>query len=92
MICEFFWGSHGCDLEAGHDQPHECTACSQFTENNPDGRRPDFESVDGWVRYCQADNEQGESTWDDNYQPATECTEWGAVAYPSTGFWMEPAV
>jgi len=92
MKCRFFWGSHGCDIEAGHDQPHECTACSQFTEKNPGAPSPgDFEDVDGWIRYCEADDEQGESVWDDDRHPATECLEWSPVSYPSTGFWLEPA-
>lgn len=23
-LCNTFWGSHGCDREAGHDGPHIC--------------------------------------------------------------------
>ncbi len=25
--CRVYWGSHGCDLERGHDGPHECYCC-----------------------------------------------------------------
>lgn len=27
MKCPVFWGSHGCDLERGHDGQHLCRAC-----------------------------------------------------------------
>lgn len=86
MRCRFYWGSHGCDLEAGHDQPHVCRACSQFTENEPMASRH-AARVDGRVRYCRSDNEQGESTFDRDYQPPSECFEWSPITYPSTGFW-----
>lgn len=27
MICDVFWGSHGCVLDAGHDGQHWCDCC-----------------------------------------------------------------
>lgn len=36
VLCNVYWGSHGCDLVYGHDGPHLCSGpkyeCSRFTE------------------------------------------------------------
>ena len=32
--CRVFWGSHGCELERGHDGTHSCSCCN--CENHPD--------------------------------------------------------
>ena len=39
MYCQIYWGSHGCDLERGHDGPHECDCCEcpgGFHTDQPD--------------------------------------------------------
>lgn len=32
--CRVYWGSHGCQLERGHDGPHECDCCT--CDDHPD--------------------------------------------------------
>jgi len=27
IVCEVYWGSHGCRLERGHQGPHLCECC-----------------------------------------------------------------
>jgi len=31
-LCDTFWGSHGCDLEAGHKGSHQCFGCCDAWE------------------------------------------------------------
>ncbi len=33
--CRVYWGSHGCDLERGHEGAHDC-GCCECGENHPD--------------------------------------------------------
>lgn len=46
MKCNWFWGSHGCDLDVGHEGTHLCGApedpCSKH-----DGTRVQFHYVGG---------------------------------------------
>ena len=68
MRCNVFWGSHGCDLEDGHDDPHFCDPddpCSQFTETGTQGPFDDssFADVEGKVRYSYGDKTHEE--WGD---------------------------
>lgn len=54
--CDFFWGSHGCDLPPGHGLVHECDSgdpdgpCCQYDEQAPPDRRVRFAVSDsaGW--------------------------------------------
>lgn len=36
--CRVYWGSHGCELERGHDGPHACDCCDcpDFHTGDPD--------------------------------------------------------
>lgn len=66
--CNFFWGSHGCDLPKGHDgKVHTCDftdvvygPCSQYDEDAPADRRVRFAYDDGeWGEW----REYGEGWW-----------------------------
>ena len=50
--CRVYWGSHGCDLERGHDGPHECACC-----DCPEGRHNGTDAptlIDAENVYCVA--------------------------------------
>lgn len=54
-LCNFFWGSHGCDLPRDHTEVvHRCfdgeTVCSEYDEARP---------TDARVRWVQEDNNWG---------------------------------
>ena len=34
MTCRVYWGSHGCELERGHDGPHLCLTCFDPSESD----------------------------------------------------------
>lgn len=46
--CNFFWGSHGCDLDLGDHRLHRCGAddpdgpCCEYDEDAPEYRRVRF--------------------------------------------------
>lgn len=46
MICDIFWGSHGCDKLLGHDGRHLCGACCLRFEHDHTGA-PDGYGFDG---------------------------------------------
>jgi hypothetical protein len=40
--CRVYWGSHGCDLERGHDGACECACCDCWPEHTDE---PDEDDV-----------------------------------------------
>jgi len=34
--CRVYWGSHGCDFERGHENPHACDCCECERHPDPD--------------------------------------------------------
>jgi hypothetical protein len=45
-LCNFYWGSHGCDLELDDHEVHVCNP------DAPDGPCSEFNETEGKVRYA----------------------------------------
>lgn len=63
VSCDWFWGSHGCDMPGGHDGTiHTCDSrdpdgpCSQYDTAAPADKR---------VRFNQADSDTATPEWGD---------------------------
>jgi hypothetical protein len=63
ISCDWFWGSHGCDMPGGHDGTiHTCGSrdpdgpCSQYDTTAPPDKR---------VRYTYEDQPDGTPRWAD---------------------------
>jgi hypothetical protein len=54
-LCRVYWGSHGCDLERGHDGHHFCNCCE--CTNHPD---PDSGCVGAYPYYGPETNFYGD--------------------------------
>lgn len=67
MTCNVFWGSHGCDLEEGHEGLHHCLSCCE-PENDShmaahaaaDGKEYGVEGCAGLWPYYGRHNMTGE--------------------------------
>ena len=61
-ICNFYWGSHGCDLERGNHAVHVCGTpegpCCEYDESRP-----------ARVRYMEFDEDLTPVGWGD-WMPA----------------------
>lgn len=52
--CRVYWGSHGCNLERGHEGTHVC-ACCDCPEDHHDGiTAPELVDDEGVVCVAQA--------------------------------------
>lgn len=49
--CGWYWGSHGCDLAAGHDGACVCDDCSQFDHAMSKVR---YLTDDGWSEWLDS--------------------------------------
>jgi hypothetical protein len=64
--CRVYWGSHGCDLQAGHPGVHCCgESCSEF-ETTGVVVEVDFADVEGRVRYAYDEAGADWSDWHDS--------------------------
>lgn len=65
--CFVFWGSHGCDLPAGHEGVHVCGSgpdpCSEFIIDRGSQRPFDEDSLPGHARYRLLTQDGDDEEW-----------------------------